>query len=80
MNDFFNDLRQEEEYATLSVNIDLLNAIRLNYLLERDYKLHSIKQKNDSHYKDEILTDLYKQKRKIANKISEREQELNHNK
>ena len=78
MNDFFQDLRQDEEYAILSVRMGLYQAIRQSYLDETDFKLHSIKQKNKEHYKNELLIELYKDLRKTKEKIRKIEQSLNH--
>ena len=78
--EFFTQLREDEQYATLSVNMPTLEFIRNTFHDEEHYKLHGIKQVNKSHNEDELLCDLYKQNSKLKRKITEREQFLNHNK
>ena len=46
-------------------------------LEEEEYYIHYIKEKNEKYKEDEILQNLYKDKKKIQKDISIREQELN---
>ena len=80
MNDFFNDMREGQEYAMFSASMEVLQTINQHFKNGVDFELHSIKQKNKSHYLDDTLSELYKEKRKLSKKITEREQEINHNK
>jgi len=76
--DFFNDMREGEQFANLFVDMDTLHYIRNNFEQEEQYRLNSIKQKNSEHKEDKLLCELYKEQTKINIKVREREQELNH--
>ena len=77
--EFFTQLREDEQYATLSVDMETYGHIKLFFQEEDHYKLHSIKQINKSHKEDELLCEMYKKRSKLKKEITEREQFLNHN-
>ena len=75
---FFTLLREGEEYFNLTTKENVYSYMLKNFEKESDFTLNHIKQKNGIHKEDPILKELYKEKRKITNKITEREQKLNH--
>ena len=72
--EFFTQLREDEQYATLSVDMETYGHIKFFFEEEEHYKLHSIKQINKSHKEDELLCEIWKDISKLKNKAVEREQ------
>jgi len=79
MSKLFNELREGEEYINLSFRVDLGRTI-IKQLNDEEYHLHYIKEKNEAYKDDEVLTSLYKDKKKVQKLISIREQDLNQKK
>ena len=78
MNDLFQEMREGENYANVSMREDVW--FNLKELFDQDgtaYYFHYVKQVNSSYDKDETLQELRKQKRKVNIEISKREQYLN---
>lgn len=75
---FFEEIRENQEYAVLSVDMELLRLIKESFVSEKHYTLHYIKQNNPKLKEDELLSELYKEKSKLMRKITKREQEVNH--
>lgn len=76
--DFFVSLREDEQYATLSVDMQTFDYIKSNFEDEEHYKLHGIKQINKAHQEDETLCELYKKNSKLKKEITKREHYLNY--
>ena len=76
--DFYTELQEKEQYANVSMKIDMLADLRRIYDNELDYTVNHIKQKNKDHREHEPLQDLYKQKSKLTKEITKIEQKLNH--
>lgn len=75
---FFEEIGVNQEYAVLSVTLELLELIKDGFINEKHYTLHYIKQNNPALKEDEVLSELYKEKSKLMRKINKREQEVNH--
>lgn len=75
---FYSRLEDQEEYATVSMKLYMLDKVKVSGGAEVDYTVHSVKQNNPEHKKDEVLKGLYSEKRKVNKNITEREQKINH--
>ena len=75
---FFTDLREGEEYANVSMRMNVFIDFKRQYDDEIDYTLNNIKQVNKAHKENEALSELYKERRKIKQEIEKIEQKLNH--
>jgi hypothetical protein len=75
---FYSRLKEDEEYATVSMKMYMLDRIVVDGKREKDYTIHSIKQNNPKHKEDENLKELYKAKKRLNKDITELEQKLNH--
>ena len=76
MGRLFNEIREGEGYINISFREEVgFNIIKM--LEEEEYYIHYIKEKNEKYKEDEILQNLYKDKKKLQKDISIREQELN---
>lgn len=74
---FYTSLREKEQYANVSLRLDLYYQIVANCEVEYDYTMNHIKEVNPIYNQDELLCELYKQRSKISKEIIKREQELN---
>ena len=79
MSEFFDKLRNKEEYANISCTLPVFHLIK-DAARDQDFQLNYIKQKNESHNTDDKLGELYKQRAKINKEILKREFEINHGK
>jgi hypothetical protein len=77
---FYSRLKEDEEYATVSMKMYMLDRLVIDADREKDYTIHSIKQNNSKHKEDETLKELYKTKRRLNKDITEQEQKINHKK
>lgn len=77
--DFFQQLREGEQYASMFVDMDLLNHIKENFESEEHYRLNSIKEHRPEYKEDELLCELYKKSTKLNKQIRDREYDINHN-
>ena len=75
---FYTELQEKEQYANVSMKIDVFASFKRMYDDELDYTVNHIKQKNKSHKDNEQLINLYKQKSKLTKEITKIEQKLNH--
>ena len=75
--EFFQELREGEQYANVSVTLEVYQEIRNVYLEEEDFKLNHIKQKNSKLNEDPLLCDLYKKRSKLSREITKEEHKLN---
>lgn len=79
--DFFKDMKNGKQYANISCTMEVYAYLMdSNFFLEKDFRLNTIKQKNELHSESEVLRDLYKKQRKLNDQIRIEEQKLNHNK
>ena len=77
--DFFKNMPNGKQYANISCTMELYAFIvDSKFIMEQDFRLNSIKQKNELHNESEVLKDLYKQQRQLNDKIRIEEQKLNH--
>ena len=77
---FYEQLKEGEEYATVSMKKNIFHIMQENFEAEEDYTLHGVKT-NDPRYKeDKLLCELYSEKRKLSKKITEKEQTIKNKK
>lgn len=79
---FFEELQENETYYNVSLRKEAFADLQSSraHIRGVDWELNSIKQNNPLHREDEVLMELKRKARPLQNKITEREQELNHNK
>lgn len=77
--DFFKDMKNGKQYANISCTMNVYaQLVDSNFVLEKDFRLNTIKQKNELHNESEVLRGLYKAQRKLNEQIRIEEQKLNH--
>lgn len=77
--DFFKDMKNGKQYANISCSMNVYaHLVDSNFVLEKDFRLNTIKQKNELHSESEVLKDLYKKQKKLNDQIRIEEQKLNH--
>lgn len=76
---FYKDMKNGEEFANVSCTLEVYAEIlKSKFTIEKDFRLNSIKQKNEEHKESELLQRLYKELRALKDKISIEEQKINH--
>ena len=75
--EFFQELREGEQYANVSVTMEVYQEIRNVYLEEEDYKLNHVKAKNSELNENPLLCEMYKERSKLNREISKEEYKLN---
>ena len=75
--EFFQELREGEQYANVSVTMEVYQEIRNVYLEEEDYKLNHVKAKNSELNDNPLLCEMYKERSKLNREISKEEYKLN---
>lgn len=77
---FYSRLKENEEYATVSMRMYMLDKVKISGGSEVDFTVHGVKSNNPKFKEDRLLKGLYSDKRKLNNKITEREQNINQSK
>lgn len=75
--EFFQELREGEQYVNVSVTMEVYQEIRNVYLEEEDYRLNHIKQKNSTFNDNPLLCEMYKKRSKINREIAKEEHKIN---
>ena len=75
---FFTELREKEQYANVSMKLDVYDVFYRMFDPEIDFTLNHIKEKNSKQKEDILLCELYKERSILQKKIIKREQEINH--
>ena len=77
--DFFKDMKNGKQYANISCSMSVYAYLMdSNFVLEKDFIINTIKQKNELNNESEVLIDFYKKQRKLNDEIRVEEQKLNH--
>lgn len=73
---FYEKLKEGQEYAVLSVTLDLFKLIQDAFISDTHYTIHLIKENNPKFKEDELLKELYSKKSKLMREITKREQQI----